>query len=71
MEKILLAEKRLFPKILGKFFKDFGGLTDFSPDRIPGKRINDLPKGNCGPLTTNNNQHGNTISSHQSSEKIG
>ena len=60
VEKILLAEKRLFSKILEIFFQGFRGtpINDFSPVRIPGKRINDLPKRNCGPLTTNNNQHG-------------
>ena len=70
VEKILLVEKRLFSKILEKIVKDSGGLTDFHRSE---SRVNETMiylARNCGPFTTNNNQHGNQTTNSKPLTKL-
>ena len=70
VEKILLAEKRLFPKILGKIFKDSGGLTDGhrSESRVTETMIYLSGTAVHSRQTTINTGH---INKQQTSEKVG
>ena len=70
VEKILLVEKRLFLKILGKIVKDSGGLTEFSPVRIPGKRINDLPSSELRSVYDKQQSTRKSNNKQQTSDKV-
>ena len=66
VEKILLVEKKSWKKIV----KDSGGLTEFSPVRIPGKRNNDLPSSELRSVYDKQQSTRKSNNKQQTSDKV-